>query len=185
MKNLVLPLLMLLFSVNVLQAQEDSIYIQKQQAEVKQAPKITPYYGLIFGLSFGNYTRININPTIGFPLTPQLSLGARVGYEYVKDTRYALDQTWNNYGASVFARYKVIPRAYVHAEYAYYNYNYKTDVSEDSFWVPFLYVGGGYIQPVGNNVAVVLEVLFDVLQNEKSPYGDWDPIISIGVQAGF
>ncbi len=166
-----------------LRAQQPTTLVMEPDEQEKTG--ITPYYGLVFGLSFNSYTRVNITPMVGFPITPQFSLGARVGYEYVNDTRSTLTYTWNNYGASTFARYKVIPRAYGHVEFAYYNYNYKTDLTSDSFWVPFLYVGGGYIQPLSGNVSLVVEVLFDVLQNANSPYNDWDPVISIGVQAGF
>ena len=37
-------------------------------------------------------------------------------------------------------------------------------------WVPFLLLGGGFVQHVGPNASVYVEVLFDVLQNENSPY---------------
>jgi hypothetical protein len=52
-------------------------------------------------------------------------------------------------------------------------------------WVPFLLLGGGFVQRVGPNAAVYVEVLFDVIQDENSPYEDWDPIISIGGGVGF
>lgn len=190
MKITVYILICLLFVTFNSSAQEDSVQVVNEKVNTSQTyeskPKIKPYYGLIFGLSFGSYTRIQINPMVGFPISPKFSLGGKVSYEYVKDTRNSLyDLTWNNYGASAFARYKVVPRAYVHLEYAYINYNSKLGDIKESTWVPFLYAGGGYIQPLGNNVAMSIEVLFDVLQNENSPYKNWDPVISIGVQAGF
>jgi hypothetical protein len=80
----------------------------------------------------------------------------------------------------------VIPNIYLHAEFAYYSYKFKiSDLESDRTWVPFLYVGGGYIQPIGPNTSLFVEVLVDVLQDDNSPYKAWDPVISIGVAAGF
>ena len=52
-------------------------------------------------------------------------------------------------------------------------------------WVPFLFLGGGYIQPLGDRTWLTVEILFDVLQDDKSPYEDWEPFLSIGVGVGF
>ena len=51
--------------------------------------------------------------------------------------------------------------------------------------MPFLYLGGGYIQPLGPNTALFVEVLVDVLQDDNSTYKAWDLVIAIGVAAGF
>ena len=54
-------------------------------------------------------------------------------------------------------------------------------------WVPFLLLGGGFSQLVSPNVWVFVEILFDVIQDDNSPYKDnaWDPFISFGVGVGF
>ncbi|NNK01545.1 MAG: hypothetical protein HKP58_14145, partial [Desulfatitalea sp.] len=52
-------------------------------------------------------------------------------------------------------------------------------------WVPFLWLGGGFSQRLGQNTWAFVEVLFDVIQEEKSPYDDWEPVISVGVGMGF
>jgi len=38
---------------------------------------------------------------------------------------------------------------------------------------------------VGAEVRYNAEVLFDVLQNDKSPYSRWEPFYSVGVGVGF
>ena len=55
----------------------------------------------------------------------------------------------------------------------------------DRVWVPFLFIGGGYSQSIGKRAWLNFQVLFDVLQNSRSPYSDWSPFISIGIGKGF
>jgi hypothetical protein len=38
---------------------------------------------------------------------------------------------------------------------------------------------------MGRNTALMVEVLFDVLQDDNSPYEDWSPFVSVGVGVGF
>jgi hypothetical protein len=35
------------------------------------------------------------------------------------------------------------------------------------------------------NTWAYVEVLFDVLQDNNSPYDDWEPFVSVGVGVGF
>ncbi len=161
---------------------------QPQQQEETQQPPIYKrvYFGGYASLTVGSYTRIGVYPLIGYKFTPKLSGGLKIGYEYVSDNRYASHYTTNNYGGSIFARYRVIPRLYAHVEYEMINYElYNFDGTSNREWVPFLYIGGGYSQPIGKNVWLTAQVLFDVLQDERSPYNRWDPVFSVGVAAGF
>ena len=52
-------------------------------------------------------------------------------------------------------------------------------------WVPFLLLGGGLSKMVGARSWAYVEVLVDVLQDDNSPYDDWDPFVSVGVGVGF
>lgn len=141
------------------------------------------FYGGYINLSFGSYTVIGIEPMIGYKLTPKLSTGVKVRYNYIKDDRYAKEYTTSTYGGSIFGRYLVTPKFYAQAEAASYSYEYRP--SGDREWVPFLLLGGGYIQPLSERTWLNVEILFDVMQDEKSPYEDWEPFFSIGVGAGF
>ena len=140
------------------------------------------YYGGTLGFNFfGDVFRISIQPFVGYKFTPQLSGGITVAYEYLSDSRFDPSRTYNNYGASVFSRYRFIPQLYGHAEFAYISY----DLNTGREWVPFLLLGGGFSQQIGPTVWAYVQVLFDVIQNSKSPYKNWEPWISIGVAAGF
>jgi len=140
------------------------------------------YYGGTVGMSFGDYTRVSIVPFVGYKLKPRVHVGGKVGYEYIDGDGY----TSHNYGGSLFSRLLVSPRLYAHGEFAYFSYKYSASGLEtDRFWVPFLYLGGGLVQPMGRNASAYVEVLFDVLQDDQSPYEDWEPFISVGVGVGF
>lgn len=140
------------------------------------------YYGGTLGFNiFGDVFRISIQPLVGYKFTPQLSGGITFTYEYVRNNRVDPSLTYNNYGGSVFSRYRIIPQLYAHAEFAYMSY----DLVGGREAVPFLLLGGGYSQRIAPTAWAYVQVLFDVLQDSKSPYKDWDPWISVGVAAGF
>ena len=145
------------------------------------------FYGGSVNLSFGNYSVVGIEPMAGYRLTPKLAAGVKVRYDYIRDDRYAETRTTSTYGGSVFARYLVTPKIYAQVEPATYNYEsfYRTGGSAGRDWVPMLLVGGGLVQPLSERTWLNAQILFDVLQDEKSPYDDWTPFLSIGIGAGF
>jgi hypothetical protein len=164
---------------------DDSIKVEKS----RQSPSRW-YYGGNIGLNFWNdYFYLGIYPLAGYKVTPQFSIGGKLGYAYFSDTRGSVDRTSHNYGASVFSRYRVIPQIYVHGEFAYWSYERQTIANQqlgtERVWIPFLLLGGGYAQMVSPNVWVFVEVLFDVIQDSNSPYNDWDPFVSFGAGVGF
>jgi len=160
---------------------------QTVKPAVVQTQQVSPvYYGGTIGLSFGDYFRLSIMPLIGYKLSPKVSLGLKVGYEYIKDKSFDPALTAHNYGGSVFARYRLIPKLYLHSEFAYISYKYfRNDRETEREWVPFIYLGGGFIQPLSAKTSFIVEVLVDVLQDDNSPYEAWDPWISVGVGVGF
>ena len=157
---------------------------QSAATTAKPAWRERIYYGGTVTLSFGNATRIGIAPMIAYKVTPKLSAGVEVGYEYVDYDDF--DQSSHNYGGSVFGRYRLIPALYAHAEYQMVSYDIPTGLNTSSReTVPFLLVGGGFTRRIAPNTWGYVEVLVDVLQDDKSPYEDWDPVVSFGVGVGF
>jgi hypothetical protein len=146
----------------------------------------TIFYGGYINLSFGSYTVIGIEPMVGVKLTPRLSSGVKVRYDYIKDDRYDKSRTTSTYGGSIFGRYLLTPKFYAHAEAATYNHEkFYLGGGSDREWVPFLFLGGGFIQPMSERTWLTAEILFDVLHDNNSPYEDWAPFFSIGVGTGF
>jgi hypothetical protein len=178
-----LAILVALLAVPALGQQSDST-ATLPSPESEYATRV--FYGGTVGFSFGSTFRISVQPMVGLVFTPKLSGGIKLGYEYVRQEANGFTTTWNNYGASVFGRYRFIPRVYFHAEFAYASYGYKVgNYTSDRYWVPFLLLGGGYIQPISRTASAFVEVLFDVLQDSNSPYEQWTPWVSFGVSVGF
>ena len=188
----ILLLITLTFSFMNVHAQEQDSSSTADQIEIAEknpnshkknlADRI--YFGGTISMTFGNYTLIGIHPMVGYKLTSKLSLGLKLGYEYIIDKRSTNDYTAHNYGLSVFTRYRIIMPIYLHAEYAQMNYDLYYGMAE-RVWVPFLFVGGGYSQRLGSRNWLNFQVLFDVLQDKNSPYTDWTPFISLGIGVGF
>ncbi len=210
MKKSVITLTILLFTafVSFSQIETDTTKAANQQTVIDTTQAVAPpvkqekqekpkkqkqnkgnkiYFGGSIGFMFGNYTRISLYPVLGYKFTPKLSGGVKVYYEYVKDKRYASTYESSSYGGGLFARYRIIPQLYIHAEFAEINYDiWNPNLQEAGrIWVPFLYLGAGFSQRMGGNAWLNAQILFDVLQDPNSPYGSWEPIYSIGVGVGF
>jgi hypothetical protein len=160
-------------------------------AAVAQPVKAKPplrdriYFGGSVQFSLGgDVSTIGVYPMIAYKLTPKTSVGLEAGYEHVSFDDF--DQSADNYGGSVFTRYRVLPSMYLHAEYQMINYEVFTSLTtSDREWVPFLLLGGGLSRLVGSRTWAYVEVLFDVLRDNNSPYDDWEPFVSVGVGVGF
>jgi hypothetical protein len=192
-------IVLVLFSVLVSYAQSstpDSTKPSSTSQGVQHQQPSKWYYGGTVGFNFwGDYFYLSVNPLVGYQVSPKFSVGGKLQYAYINDSRYdPLELTSNNYGAGLFARYRPIYQIYLHAEFdyaSYENYTIYTPLigapyaESERNWVPFLLLGGGFVQHVGPNASVYVEVLFDVIQDDNSPYTDWDPIISVGGGIGF
>jgi len=160
----------------------------EQAAKPEQTPprKDKIYFGGNLNLSFGSYTVVGLEPMLAYKITPKLSAGVKIRYDYISDKRYASTYTTSMYGGSIFTRYRLIPQLYVHAEYAGYNYELYNELGESNReWIPLLFLGAGYSQSLGGRSWLNAQILFDVLQSDHSPYKNWEPFYSVGVGVGF
>jgi len=168
-------------------AQTDTVYIERAPQQQEPEPQTSKfdksklYYGGYLNVSFGRYTVIGAAPLVGYKLTPKLSLGGQLSYEYSSYN----DNSGSNYGASIFTRYRVVPAIYLHAEYSGMNYKVYNSMSDNRKWVPFLFLGGGLSRPITKNTWFTAQVLFDVLNNDNSPYKSYEPFFSVGIGVGF
>jgi hypothetical protein len=152
-------------------------------AATKSVPNDRIYYGGTVTVSFGSTTSFGVFPMVAYKLTPKISAGVEAGYEHVS---YNSDQSTDSYGGGIFGRMRIGRNLYAHAEYQNINYEvFHTLNTSSREWVPSVLLGGGYIRSLGGRMSVYGEVLFDVLQDDNSPYNDWEPIVSFGVAVGF
>lgn len=182
----------------------DTVLVERVKVETKQEPpKEAPkepssqnqksskknekiYYGGYANFSFGKYTVIGIEPLIGYKLLPKLSFGGKISYEYVNDKRYDIRNEVSNYGFSIFSRLRIGRKLYAHIEYSKMNYRlYDSIGNSERNWLAFFYLGGGISQPISKNVSINAEVLWDLNQDEDSPYKTVEPFFSVGIGVGF
>lgn len=159
---------------------------QTSKPQPNQAWKDKIYFGGYMNFSLGNYAMVGIEPMVAYKILPFLSLGLKLRYDYISDKRYSETYNTSTYGGSLFARINTKRRIYLHAEYASYNYELFDEYGEsDREWIPYLFLGGGYSQPLGGRTSLNAQILFDVLQDDRSPYKNWEPFYSVGISVGF
>lgn len=159
---------------------------QTSNPQANQAWKDKIYFGGYVNFSLGSYSMIGIEPLVAYKVLPFLSLGLKLRYDYISDSRYSETYNTSTYGGSLFTRLSTKMRIYLHAEYATYNYELYNESGESSReWIPYLFLGAGYSQPLGGRTSLNAQILFDVLQDERSPYNNWEPFYSVGVSVGF
>jgi hypothetical protein len=141
------------------------------------------FYGGNVNFQFGNGFAIGGSPYCGWQFTRNFGAGLGIDYRYYTDDPYSS----HNLGGRAFATYDIIiPTLYARAEFAYYWYTEYVNGSKiGNSTVPYLFLGGGYRQPVGKNVYLEAEVMFDVLRDPNSAYDNWQPLIRGGVVVGI
>jgi hypothetical protein len=159
---------------------------QTSNPQASKAWKDKIYFGGYLNFSLGSYAMIGIEPMVGYKVLPFLSLGLKLRYDYISDKRYSETYNTSNYGGSLFARLTSKRRIYLHAEYASYNYELFDESGElGREWIPYFFLGGGYNLPLGGRTSLNAQILFDVLQDDRSPYKNWEPFYSVGISVGF
>ena len=172
----------------LLPAQDSTAYVQEKPATKPTIRfKDRLWFGGGIGLSFGTVTAVQVDPLVGVYLDRPRKVSAGLGpsYSYYQDNRYTPAFEFSSYGYRVFTRYRVIPQAFLHAEFLHVNTEPLFYHGPGRIWVPHLLVGAGYVQPIGRVSSFYLQVLFEVLQDPNSIYWNTGPIFSAGVGVGF
>jgi hypothetical protein len=138
-----------------------------------------------FGLSFGSITNIDISPILALQVTPKLTTGAGLIYQYYKSIIPGFNYQDNIYGGRVFGMYTIFDAFNAHVEYETMNRKY-LDINDGRYkptWINSFLVGGTYSQPTGGRLirAVNLSILYNLSYNNQlnpstplqniSPYG--------------
>ena len=150
-----------------------------------------------FGLSFGRYTLINLNPQVGYRFNR--FLGGGLGLNLVYASEKEKDAYGRDYrkvvegitGLNAFLRFYPIQRFLIQVQpeenYIFGKQIFYQPVKEtyklDAIIVPSILVGGGLVTPTAKG-AMIFTVMYDILQDANSPYGS-RPIVSFGYNFNF
>ncbi|HEY9114916.1 MAG TPA: hypothetical protein VIN10_09445 [Bacteroidales bacterium] len=182
--------LILFFFADITQAQYENTSNQVQQQQVVKKPKVNKWFaGGMLGAGFSSYSAyVSVEPLVGYNITPAFQVGARFTYIFnsykiyngFQDVTYNL----NSYGVGIFTRYIIYKGIMAQVEYETLNLEYISySYQELRMWVPSLFIGGGYIQSMGGRGFASFAILWNVIENEYSPYVN--PLIRIGFGVNF
>ncbi len=166
---------------------QNQIQINEEEQKAEKEPfKNKLYTGGNLGLTFGTYTNIMISPILGIMWSPKFHTELGIEYNYTKDKRYDTEYTYNQYGGRVNAQYFFIPQLFAQAEFVGLSMErYTNQLVKVRNFVPFLYLGAGFRQYMSKRSYMTVRVLFDVLNDENSPYSPGEPYFSVGFGVGL
>lgn len=139
------------------------------------------FFGGNFGLTFGNFTFINISPQVGYQISPMFSAGAGVNFIYQSD-KYnngsrEVKNTLGYAGLNIFGRVNPYKFILLSAQ-PELNYVWGTtrveglaDSKINPQFVPSFLVGAGAALPMGGRGRMIAMLQYDLIQDKMSPYG--------------
>jgi hypothetical protein len=150
------------------------------------------FFGGSFGLQFGSYTNIEINPVVGLWVLPNVAIAAGPGYQYFSDNYYNLSTSIFSakaYGQVVLVRDldKFIPLGihtgivfHIEDELLNLDTEYWQNITSrpDRFWLNSLLVGGGISQQIGRKGSFNILILWVLNDSGYQIYDN--PEIRIG-----
>jgi hypothetical protein len=143
-----------------------------------------------FGLGFSsNQDYISVSPVIGYQLTRKLMAGTSVTYRYTNWKVVDPSIKLNDYGLNPFVRFMVYRNIFLQTEFEYLNYELPTTPTETTreTFNSFM-AGGGFIQPLGEKVAIYFMALynFSYVEPKVGEYAVYDSplVIRAGINVG-
>ncbi len=122
--------------------------------------------GIGFGFGSNSYFNLSAVPRVGYMLTNNLEGGVLGSVLWQKSNAYSSTM----FGIGPFLNYYIARTFFISANYQHYFINYKDKIydvkantNENA-----LYLGGGYMQRIGNNSFLQLGLMYNVLWKENS-----------------
>ncbi|MDQ0107734.1 hypothetical protein J2T02_002855 [Chitinophaga terrae (ex Kim and Jung 2007)] len=151
------------------------------------------------GAVFGDYTNLDISPIVGYRFNDYIAAGININGQYgsyrlrdINDNTIQRDK-YTIFGAGVWGRVYPIPVLFVHIQpennfinqsSTYYNGAGQKTTYKTNYSVPSLLVGAGYTQGIGGRVGIGISILYDVIQDARSPYRN-NVVYRVGAGLGF
>ena len=157
------------------------------QVSVGASPESTNRwtFGGGIGVGFGSQSAfyLQASPRVGYRLTNDLEGGVVGSVSWQTSDYYRSTM----FGVGPFLNYYIARTFYLSANYQHYfinykdkYYDYKTNAEEDA-----LYLGGGYMQRIGNNSFMQIGLMYNVLWKENESIFSTGLVPSIGFVVGL
>ncbi|AZA52747.1 transporter [Chryseobacterium sp. G0201] len=175
MKKFIIPLVLML---------SGSAFSQVSVGTTEQNNNRWTFGGGI-GVGFGSNSTFNLSasPRVGYRLTDDLEVGVVGSVSWQTSDYYRSTM----FGVGPFLNYYIARTFYLSANYQHYfinykdkYYDYKMNEQEDA-----LYLGGGYMQRIGNNSFMQIGVMYNVLWKENSSIFSSGLVPNIGFVVGL
>jgi hypothetical protein len=173
-------IILMIFAVSYAKGQNDSTFTPRklQSAQSDDGTRFIDRvrFGGNFSFQFGNVTFIDVSPLAFYQATPQLQIGVGATYQYIRFSFRGFNTSANSiYGGRVFGRFFPFATSpfFAHAEYENLNVAYFDQLVGEvrRGWTPGTFLGGGYIQRIGQRAAFNFTVLYNFSWNQfRSPY---------------
>lgn len=183
-KSLLITSIIILFFSSIGYSQYENLGNQS-----RKAPKPNPwFFGGMLGGSWSSYGgSLEVAPVVGYKVTEDFHVGSRITYIYSSyDYPGYGRKSFNDYGASLFARHRFLKMLFAHVEYEVLSVEYFTDPNSSATarrTINNLFVGGGLFQSMGGRGFATIAILWNVLDSQYSPYSN--PIIRVGFGVGL
>lgn len=138
----------------------------------------------------GSYVQFGISPKVGYKLTDFLTVGVGIGYQYYKNPDFIFvpkDQVayvhYNIYYPGIWAKCMVYNPIFIATDFEYditrvrqydvvYANGQQDHLEKERITVTAacLLVGAGFKQSLGGRTSATVEIMYDVLQADYSPY---------------
>ncbi|MFP3592042.1 hypothetical protein [Chryseobacterium sp. SIMBA_038] len=175
MKKFIIPLVLML---------SGSAFSQVSVGTTEQNNNKWTFGGGI-GVGFGSQSLfyLQASPRVGYRLTDDLEGGVIGSVSWQTSDYYRSTM----FGVGPFLNYYIARTFYLSANYQHYfinykdkYYDYKMNEQEDA-----LYLGGGYMQRIGNNSFMQIGVMYNVLWKENSSIFSSGLVPNIGFVVGL
>lgn len=158
-------------------------YSQIAMNSVTQSNRWTFGGGLGVGFGSNSYFNLQVSPRVGYKITDQLEGGiiGNVSWQssdYYKSTMFGVGPFVNYYFARSFFIGANLQQYFINSKEKFTGYKFDTDETA-------LYLGGGYMQSLGNNAFVQFGIMYNVLWKERSSIFSSGFIPSVGFVVGL
>lgn len=137
------------------------------------------------GGSFGNNAgwSISLSPRVGYALTPEAEVGLVGSFAYTKSDWFTSTHT----GIGPFAQYYLGSRFFGSVMFQQYFFNITDRSTQNTFSrdESALFLGGGYLQPIGARTFFQIGLMYNVLYKEKTSFLNSALVPNAGIVVGL